>query len=56
MRLERSDLKRIIWIVGLSAIVAAAIVLARRCTVADNYERVGSGAPTERAEPQARAS
>lgn len=49
-------MKRFVVIAALVAIVTAAVVLSKRCTVADEGERATSGAPTEREQPQARAS
>ena len=49
-------MKRFVLIVALMAAVTAAVMLAKRCRVADEGERAEFGAPTEREQPQARAS
>ncbi len=49
-------MKRFVLIVALVAAVTTAVVLAKRCMVADESERADFGAPREREVPQARAS
>ncbi len=49
-------MKRVVWAVGLIAIAAATVALVMRFITTDESERAVTGAPMERAEPQARAS